>query len=193
MEVIKANLFHLELQLSSSTYLPNYHISTAEAVVYYTVLKWTSHTTAIKSWTKVTNSSYSVSLSLCKSQGLLLQMLLLPSISCFCGQGNMVHKLRDGYLGRKQNRNHGGRKSLRKERIYQQHFSLCPKKHKATLWTTSVRQVSVTDVQYCFKLLYGSVSYNHENLRYRHMGGKINPKLQLEQSFQNEILKIISA
>lgn len=102
MEVIKANLFHLELQLSSSTYLPNYHISTAEAVVYYTMLKWTSHTTTIKSRTKVMNSSYSVSLSLCKSQELLLQMLLfLPSISCLCGQGNTVHKVRDEYLGNK--------------------------------------------------------------------------------------------
>lgn len=55
MEVIKANLFHLELQPSSSTYLPNYHISTMEAVVHYTMLKWTYHAITNKSWTKKTN------------------------------------------------------------------------------------------------------------------------------------------
>lgn len=49
------------------------------------------------------------------------------------------------------------------------------------------------DVQHCFKLPHGSVSYNHQDLRHRHMGGKINPKLPLGNSFQNEILKIISA
>lgn len=77
MEVIKANLFHLELQLSSSTYLPSYHISTKEAAVHYTVLKRIYHATTNKSWSKKSNKQQLLSsLSLCKPQGLLQQILL---------------------------------------------------------------------------------------------------------------------
>lgn len=53
--MIKANLFHLELQLSSSTYLPNYHISTMEAEVHYTILKQTYHAITNKSRIKKSN------------------------------------------------------------------------------------------------------------------------------------------
>jgi len=60
MELIKANLFHLELQLSSSTYLPNYHISTTEAAVHYAVLKWTYPAITNTSWTKKSNKHYPV-------------------------------------------------------------------------------------------------------------------------------------
>ena len=55
MEVIKANLFHLELQPSSSTHLPNYHMFVTEAAVHYTMLKWTYHAVTNKSWTKKSN------------------------------------------------------------------------------------------------------------------------------------------
>lgn len=167
MEVIKANLFHLELQLSSSTYLPNYHISTTEAAVYSII---------IKSWTKVTNSSYSLSLSLRKSQGLLLQMLLfLPSISCFCGQGNTVD--RKGNLRRKQNKLGSRKNGLRKEGNHQHHLSLCCKKQKRIFWTVSVKQAIVMYVQHCWKAPRSSITGSVDTITRE---GKKNLKSQLQ-------------